>query len=107
MLGDHLATGRSGASRRLPGPAGRLLPGPTARGASRRTQPGALTPILAWADSHKRQTGRWPNEHSGPVCGAAGETWWNISAALADFYESCGSPEEAAQWHTLVENAEP
>ncbi len=40
--------------------------------------------VLAWADAHHTRTGRWPNEYSGPVRGAPGETWWNLSAALRD-----------------------
>src|SRR5439155_668295 len=38
--------------------------------------------ILCWADVHHRQTARWPTEKSGPVEGAAGETWGNVNAAL-------------------------
>jgi len=38
--------------------------------------------ILDWADSHKLQTGMWPNQKSGPVHGVPGETWANIHQAL-------------------------
>ena len=38
--------------------------------------------ILAWADTHHRQTGRWPMTVSGPVCGAADEDWRRIDSAL-------------------------
>jgi hypothetical protein len=38
--------------------------------------------ILAWADEHRRRTGAWPGRHSGPVPGAAGETWRAIDSAL-------------------------
>jgi hypothetical protein len=31
--------------------------------------------ILAWADAEHRRTGRWPNEDTGPVAEAPGETW--------------------------------
>jgi hypothetical protein len=40
--------------------------------------------ILSWADAHRRRSGRWPNLNSGPVHGAAGETWYNVNAALRD-----------------------
>jgi hypothetical protein len=39
--------------------------------------------ILAWADEHRRRTGRWPTRASGPVAGAPGETWTGISVALS------------------------
>jgi hypothetical protein len=38
--------------------------------------------ILAWADDHFAGTGEWPRVGSGPVAGAAGETWWNVDRAL-------------------------
>lgn len=38
--------------------------------------------ILAWADEHRRQTGAWPRARSGPVPGAAGETWAAVNQAL-------------------------
>jgi hypothetical protein len=38
--------------------------------------------ILSWADRHKRRTGRWPTENSGPIANAPGEVWANINAAL-------------------------
>lgn len=38
--------------------------------------------ILTWADRHRRATGKWPNPESGPVRGAAGETWSRINDAL-------------------------
>jgi hypothetical protein len=40
--------------------------------------------ILAWADAHHRQTGRWPSTSSGPVAGVAGEHWMTINSALRD-----------------------
>jgi hypothetical protein len=39
--------------------------------------------ILAWADAHRRRTGRWPSRDSGPVADAPGEQWRNIEAALS------------------------
>ena len=38
--------------------------------------------ILAWADAHRKRTGAWPFSSSGPVAGAAGESWSAIGAAL-------------------------
>jgi hypothetical protein len=38
--------------------------------------------ILAWADAHRRRTGRYPRCTDGPVAEAPGETWTNVDAAL-------------------------
>jgi hypothetical protein len=38
--------------------------------------------ILRWADAHHRWTGEWPGTASGPIAGAAGETWDGIDLAL-------------------------
>jgi len=38
--------------------------------------------ILAWADAHHARTGYWPHRDTGPVSGAAGETWLAIDATL-------------------------
>jgi hypothetical protein len=74
---------RSG-SRGLPGgdSLARLLA--RERGARNRASAPALTvrKVLAWADAHCRRTGRWPTACSGPVLGAAGETWGGIDQAL-------------------------
>jgi hypothetical protein len=43
----------------------------------------SIEQILHWADVHFRRTGRWPNQHAGPVLDAPGEKWGNIDAALA------------------------
>lgn len=37
--------------------------------------------ILSWADDHRRQTGTWPNEESGPI-GKEDETWRGVAQAL-------------------------
>jgi hypothetical protein len=37
---------------------------------------------LAWADAHRARTGRWPDENSGPVEGAPGESWSAVCGAL-------------------------
>lgn len=39
--------------------------------------------ILAWADTHFRCTGRWPQAHSGPIPDSGGESWNAVNAALA------------------------
>jgi hypothetical protein len=41
-----------------------------------------LTEILAWADDHRRRTGEWPTEESGPIPASPGETWLSVSKAL-------------------------
>lgn len=34
-----------------------------------------VTRIRAWVVAHRRRTGAWPTRDSGPIVGAAGETW--------------------------------
>jgi hypothetical protein len=48
----------------------------------RRCSPLTVDLILAWADRHRRRTGRWPRRDSGPVADAPGETWVNVGQAL-------------------------
>jgi hypothetical protein len=71
--------------RGLPG--GSSLPRQLAahRGARHPKQLPALTvrQILAWARAHRRRTGQWPTRASGPIAGAAGETWSGVGSALA------------------------
>jgi hypothetical protein len=38
--------------------------------------------ILRWADAHRTATGQWPDQRSGPVVLADGETWAGIDASL-------------------------
>src|SRR3989338_7409197 len=38
--------------------------------------------LLKWADEHRKQTGKWPNEVTGNINGALGETWLGIHTAL-------------------------
>jgi hypothetical protein len=38
--------------------------------------------ILVWADAHRRRTGQWPKDRSGPVAGGGGETWLGVDMAL-------------------------
>jgi hypothetical protein len=40
--------------------------------------------ILAWADAHHAETGRWPTQVSGPVLGAYRENWGTIADDLRD-----------------------
>jgi hypothetical protein len=44
--------------------------------------PYTVAQVLTWADEHYRRTGRWPNEDSGPIKEATGETWKAVEAAL-------------------------
>ena len=41
-----------------------------------------LDQILAWADTHRTRTGRWPTGKSGPIHEALGETWLAVETAL-------------------------
>ena len=48
-----------------------------------RTRPPlTIKQILAWADAHKKRTGKWPTAISGPVHAAPGERWSAINSAL-------------------------
>jgi hypothetical protein len=38
--------------------------------------------ILTWADDHYAATGKWPNDRSGAVIAAPGETWSTVRKAL-------------------------
>lgn len=40
------------------------------------------TQVLEWADAHHQKTGLWPNQKSGVVMGARGETWAAINGSL-------------------------
>jgi hypothetical protein len=50
----------------------------------RKTPPPPLDSgqILSWAHAYRAHHGRWPTPDSGPVEGAAGETWSKIAMAL-------------------------
>lgn len=49
----------------------------------RQTRPELrVSQILAWADAHYIRHGRWPNNKTGPVADASGETWAAIDVAL-------------------------
>jgi hypothetical protein len=38
--------------------------------------------ILAWADAHRKRTGRWPTVESGSIPDAPGESWITVNEAL-------------------------
>jgi hypothetical protein len=38
--------------------------------------------VLAWAEAHRRRTGRWPRKGDGPVADAEGEYWLPVNQAL-------------------------
>jgi hypothetical protein len=42
--------------------------------------------VVAWAEAHRRRTGRWPGRGSGAVAGAGGETWGAVDQALRAGY---------------------
>jgi hypothetical protein len=52
----------------------------------RAAQRGRLTlaTVCAWADAHRRVTGRWPDACAGPVLAALDEDWHSINLALRD-----------------------
>src|SRR5262245_47113334 len=52
----------------------------------RKAGPLTEAQILAWADAHRRRTGRWPTAASGPVRAAAGKTWAAINVDLIEGY---------------------
>jgi len=47
-----------------------------------RKRPLLISDILAWADTHRETTGKWPTKDSGGVIGAVFETWLSIDNAL-------------------------
>jgi hypothetical protein len=49
---------------------------------SLRKAPLTVAETLAWADSHRARTGRWPSCTDTQVHGAPGETWVNVNQAL-------------------------
>jgi len=57
---------------------------PMARRRGGRSRPPMTIPeILAWADEHRRLTGRWPRSDSAPKGLPIGETWFAIQSALS------------------------
>jgi hypothetical protein len=45
--------------------------------------PLTIEQILQWADAHYQRTGTWPQQRSGPISEAPGETWSGVDVALA------------------------
>jgi hypothetical protein len=45
-------------------------------------RPLTIKQILAWADAYYQRHERWPSQGSGPIEGAAGESWQTVNAAL-------------------------
>ena len=91
MRGGQTLAGLIRAHRGLfePGPSAEAMPvgakplqRVTAGRAQRRKPSLTVAQILRWADAHHRARGRWPNGHSGPVKGAASESWNNIAQTL-------------------------
>ena len=76
------------------------------RGKSVRSPRPVLTihQILAWADAHRKRTGRWPNHRSGQVCEARDETWRAINGALQSGFR--GLPGGSTLRRLLVEARE-
>jgi hypothetical protein len=61
----------------------RLLAG--ARGApyrKRSREKLTVNLVLSWARLHRRRTGSWPTENSGPIPESTGDTWHAVDAAL-------------------------
>jgi hypothetical protein len=62
----------------------------------------SIEQILAWADAHHAETGRWPTVDCGAVIGAPGETWAKIQTAL--FVGGRGLPERTSLARVLIEH---
>lgn len=56
--------------------------------------------IFQWAKAHWLRTGRWPNEHAGPIMEAPGEVWKNIDMALRQGYR--GLPGGSSVYRLLA-----
>jgi hypothetical protein len=51
-------------------------------GRARPVQRLTVEQILRWAREHRRRTGRWPHQHSGPIPSASGLQWHTVDAHL-------------------------
>jgi hypothetical protein len=47
-----------------------------------KLRPVTVAQILAWACEHRRQTGRWPHQHSGPIPSDPRLQWHTVDAHL-------------------------
>jgi hypothetical protein len=43
-----------------------------------------ISSVMAWAEAHRRRTGRWPTAASGPIHEAPEETWHAVNLALTN-----------------------
>ena len=59
--------------------------------------PFTVKQILAWAEGHRRQTGKWPKTMSGQVPDAPDETWLGIDDALRQGNRGLGGGSSLAQ----------
>ena len=57
--------------------------------------------ILAWADDHRRRTGRWPTEKAGQVVGSAGET----ELAMPRYFLPLVAGQPPTTWPATLRNA--
>jgi hypothetical protein len=82
-------------------PGGDTLPQLLARKRGRHNPRGQpplrVTRILAWANAHRRRTGRWPGANSGPVRGAPGLTWRAVNLALSLGYRGLPGGDSLAR----------
>ncbi len=45
--------------------------------------------ILVWADAYRQRHGKWPNQQSGPIPEAPGESWGKVDRALISGLRGC------------------
>jgi hypothetical protein len=81
-MDDSLRNGIRGLPKRSGLSLARLLE--KRRGVRNSEYPPKLsaTKITRWAKAHYQRTGKWPNEDSGPIPEAVGETWLAMDMAL-------------------------
>jgi hypothetical protein len=64
--------------------------------------------ILSWADAHYQRTRTWPNQNSGPIGDALGESWSGVNQALKGGYRGLpGGPTLAQFLHKHRRMKEP
>ena len=79
--------------RGLPGGSSisRLLFAAPGRKPGQQKRPLSIGQVLAWADEHRKRTGRWPSSCSGRVAPGVDETWGRIESAM--YYGHRGLPK--------------
>ncbi len=79
--------------RGLPGGSSisRLLFAAHGRKPGQQKRPLSIGQVLAWADEHRKRTGRWPSSCSGRVAPGVDETWGRIESAM--YYGHRGLPK--------------